>query len=67
MQKFPNKEPYMANRTTRDERPERLSHRWALILTAACLAGVIVLGLAGPLAALGATGAAVLGLDQVLR
>ncbi|MCY0926953.1 hypothetical protein OTB20_12215 [Streptomyces sp. H27-H1] len=57
----------MPNRTTQDERPERLSHRWALILTAAGLVGAVVLSIGGPLAALGAAGASVLGLDQVLR
>lgn len=60
------KESYVVNRTTTDARPERLSQRWALILTAAFVVGAVVFTLAGPLAALGAAGATVIGLDQLV-
>ncbi|MFD8633750.1 hypothetical protein [Streptomyces sp. NPDC059533] len=56
----------MANRTTTDTRPDRLPLRWALIFTAAFVAGAVVFTLAGPLAALTAAGATVLGLNQLV-
>ncbi|MEU8512982.1 hypothetical protein AB0C76_15555 [Kitasatospora sp. NPDC048722] len=56
----------MANRTTPAEQPERLSHRWALILLGAFVAGTVVFALAGPLAALSAAGLTALGLHQVV-
>ncbi|MEU0646100.1 hypothetical protein [Streptomyces umbrinus] len=56
----------MANRTT-SKQPERLSQRWALILTGAFVAGAIFFALAGLPAALGAAGATLLGLHTMVE
>lgn len=55
----------MGNRTSKKE-PERLSQRWALILTGAFVAGAIFFALAGPLAALSAAGATLIGLHTMV-
>ncbi|MER6126279.1 hypothetical protein ABT173_27390 [Streptomyces sp. NPDC001795] len=55
----------MGNRTSKRE-PERLSQRWALILTAGFTVGVAFFALAGPLSALAAAGATVLGLHTLV-
>ncbi|MFH8886710.1 hypothetical protein [Streptomyces californicus] len=46
--------------------PQLLPQRWAIILLAGGLAGVLVLSLAGPLPGLGAAGATVLALHQLM-
>ncbi|MFJ3841357.1 hypothetical protein ACIPY6_38425 [Streptomyces sp. NPDC090054] len=53
--------------TTNQNRPEPLSQRWVIILIAGGLAGVAVALLGAPvLAAAGAAGAVILGLNQVM-
>ena len=46
--------------------PEPLPQRWAIILLAGVVAGALVLSLAGLLPGLGAAGATVLGLHQLM-
>ncbi len=54
----------MPNQT--NQNPERLSLRWTVILLGGLVAGAVFFALAGPVAALTAAGAAVLGLQQIV-
>ncbi|MGW3659361.1 hypothetical protein ACWD6R_28475 [Streptomyces sp. NPDC005151] len=52
--------------STNENRPEPLPQRWAIILIAGFVAGAAVFPLGGLLVALGAAGATVLGLHQLI-
>ncbi|MEU9372801.1 hypothetical protein AB0D94_03355 [Streptomyces sp. NPDC048255] len=54
------------NENTAASRPEPLPQRWAVILIAGFVAGAAVFTLGGMLAALGAAGATVLALHQLM-
>ncbi|MFC9595748.1 hypothetical protein ACFTUC_38875 [Streptomyces sp. NPDC056944] len=54
----------MPNQT--NQNPERLSLRWTVILLGGLVAGAVFFALVGPVAALAAAGATVLGLQQIV-
>jgi hypothetical protein len=52
--------------STNENRPEPLPQRWAIILMAGFVAGTAVFALGGLLVALGAAGATIVGLHQLM-
>jgi hypothetical protein len=62
----PSSQPPNARRMANTNGPELLPQRWAIILLAGLMAGALVLTMAGLLPGLGAAGATILGLHQLM-